>query len=338
MPQTYDAILFLSFGGPEGMDDVMPFLENVLRGKNVPVERMKKVAHQYELFHGVSPINEQNRKLIAALKELFEKEKFNLPIYFGNRNWHPFLADTMREMKRDGIKRALAFVTSAYSSYSGCRQYLEDIERARATVEYATTVDKIRSYYNHPGFIEPNIENLKSAFEQIPIERRPETEIAFTAHSIPVAMSSVSDYKAQLEEACHLVSEGVGHDKFRLVFQSRSGSPAQPWLEPDICDYLRELKTRGVKDIVVHPIGFISDHLEVIYDLDTAAKMVAEEIGINMIRSRTVGTHPKFVRMIYELINERITENPHREFLGNRGACPDVCAADCCKYEARRHV
>lgn len=336
MPQIYDAILFLSFGGPEGMDDVMPFLENVLRGRNVPVERMKKVAHQYELFGGVSPINEQNRKLIAALKELFEKENFNLPIYFGNRNWHPFLADTMREMKRDGIKRALAFVTSAYSSYSGCRQYLEDIERARATLEDAPTVDKIRAYYNHPGFIEPNIENLKSAFEKIPIERHDETEIAFTAHSIPHAMASVSNYQMQLEEACRLISESLNHKNYKLVFQSRSGSPQQPWLEPNICDYLKELKTRGVKDVIVHPVGFISDHLEVIYDLDTAAKSVAEKIGINMIRSQTVGVHPKFVKMIYELIQERIMENLDRKFLGNLGTCMDVCAATCCAYNPGR--
>lgn len=330
--ENYDAILFLSFGGPEGMDDVMPFLENVLCGKNVPRERMEQVAKHYEQFGGISPINEQNRKLIAALKDLFEKESFKLPIYFGNRNWHPLLTDTIKQMKDDGVKRALAFVTSAYSSYSGCRQYLEDIERTRATIEDAPVVDKIRAYYNHPGFIEPNIENAKATFEKIPSERRAETEIAFTAHSIPLAMASVSDYQVQLEEACRLVAEGVGHGKYKLVFQSRSGPPQQTWLEPDICDYLKELKARGTKDVIVHPIGFISDHLEVVYDLDTQAKNLAEEIGINMIRPATVGVHPKFVQMIYELIQERLTENPERKFSGNRGVCPDVCAADCCAY------
>jgi len=330
---SYDAILLLSFGGPEGVDDVMPFLENVLRGKNVPIERMKEVAHHYKLFGGISPINEQNRKLIAALKDLFEKENFNLPIYRGNRNWHPLLTHTMREMKRDGIKRALAFVTSAYSSYSGCRQYLEDIERARNEVgEDAPRVDKIRAYYNHEGFIKPNIENVKTALEQIPDERRDKARIAFTAHSIPSAMAVTCDYQAQLEEACRLVSEGVGHTKYKLVFQSQSGPPQQPWLEPDICDYLKELKSKGVQDVIVHPIGFISDHLEVVYDLDTIAKKLSEEIGLNMIRVATVGTHPDFVKMIYELIQERMTENAERRFLGTRGICPDTCAVDCCAY------
>ena len=329
--ENYDAILFLSFGGPEGMDDVLPFLENVLRGKNVPRERMEKVARQYELFGGVSPINEQNRKLIAALKELFEKENFNLPIYFGNRNWHPFLTDTMREMRDDGIKHALAFVTSAYSSYSGCRQYLEDIERARNAIGVdAPRVDKIRAYYNHKGFIKPNIENVKKALEQIPIERRDKTEIAFTAHSIPAAMAATCNYQVQLEEACTLIAESVNHKNYKLVFQSRSGPPQQSWLEPDICDYLKELKSKDVKDVVVHPIGFISDHLEVVYDLDTQAKQFSEDIGLNMIRSATVGTHPDFVKMIYELILERMTENPKRNFLGTRGVCPDVCSAGCC--------
>lgn len=333
----YDAILLLSFGGPEGIDDVTPFLENVLRGKNVPRERMEKVALQYELFDGVSPINEQNRKLIAALKELFEKENFNLPIYFGNRNWHPFLTDTLKQMKDDGVKHALAFVTSAYSSYSGCRQYLEDIKRARNVIgEDAPRVDKIRAYYNHKGFIEPNIENVQKALEKIPIERRNKTEIAFTAHSIPLAMASTCDYQAQLEEACQLIAESMNHKNYKLVFQSRSGSPQQAWLEPDICDYLKELKSKDVQDVVVHPIGFISDHLEVVYDLDTQAKTLADEIGINMIRSATVGTHPVFVKMIFELIQERITENSERKFLGTRGVCADVCAADCCNYTPSR--
>ncbi len=337
MAQTYDAVLFLSFGGSEGMNDVMSFLENVLRGKNVPRERMEQVALHYELFGGVSPINEQNRKLIATLKELFEKENFKLPIYWGNRNWHPLLTDTMHEMKRDKIKRALAFVTSAYSSYSGCRQYLDDIERARNDIgQDAPQVDKIRVYYNHEGFIKPNIENVKKALEQIPQERRNDAEIAFTAHSIPSAMAVTCDYQAQLEEACQLVAESLNHKNYRLVFQSRSGPPQQSWLEPDICDYLQELKERGVEDVIVHPIGFISDHLEVVYDLDTQAKSLAQEIGLNMIRSATVGTHSCFVQMIYELIQERITENPERNFLGTRGICPDICADNCCSYTPTR--
>jgi ferrochelatase len=331
--QPYDALLVVSFGGPEGLDEVMPFLENVLRGRNVPRERMQAVAHHYELFGGVSPINEQNRKLIAALQNLLDAEGPRLPIYWGNRNWRPMLTDTLRQMADDGVERALAFVTSAYSSYSSCRQYLEDIERARAEVgERAPRVEKLRAFYNHPGFVEPNVENLRAALAQIPPERRGEARVAFTAHSIPSTMAANSAYEAQLLETCRLVAEGARarDDNWRLVFQSRSGSPAQPWLEPDICDHLRELKKSGVRDVVVAPVGFVSDHMEVLYDLDTEARQLADELGLNMIRAATVGTHPSFVRMIRELILERTNDNPLRRALGTRGANHDTCPADCC--------
>src|SRR5918911_1374277 len=226
---NYDALLVVSFGGPEGLDEVMPFLANVLRGRSVPEARLREVARHYELFGGVSPINGQNRRLIAALERELQERGPRLPVYWGNRNWHPLLADTIRRMRDDGIKNALAFVTSAYSSYSGCRQYREDIESARATVGA-------------------------------------DARVAFTAHSIPSAMAAGSDYQQQLLETCRLVAEGAGHERWRLVFQSRSGPPTQPWLEPDIRDHLRELKARGTTDVVVAPIGFISDHMEVIYD------------------------------------------------------------------------
>jgi ferrochelatase len=231
---VYDALLIVSFGGPEGIDDVMPFLENVLRGRNVPRERMLGVAKHYELFGGISPINEQNRKLIAALgKELNAKGPY-LPIYFGNRNWHPMLADTLRQMRDDGVKNALAFVTSAYSSYSSCRQYLEDIERAREAVgPNAPRVEKLRVFYNHPGFIEANVANISAALEQIPEEKRSKTEIAFTAHSIPLSIAQHCDYQAQLRETSRLIATKIDTKQWQLVFQSRSGSPAQPWLGPD---------------------------------------------------------------------------------------------------------
>ncbi|MGA9996569.1 MAG: ferrochelatase, partial [Pyrinomonadaceae bacterium] len=332
MNQTYDAILVLSFGGPEGMDEVMPFLENVLRGRNVPQERMREVAHHYELFGGRSPINSQNRALIDALEKELEANGPRLQIYWGNRNWHPLLVDTLRAMARDGIRNALAFVTSAYSSYSGCRQYTEDIERARLEVgPDAPHVSKLRAFYNHPGFIEPNIEQVRAALNQIPESKRGETEIAFTAHSIPQAMAASCDYEAQLHETCRLIAGGLGHDRWRLVFQSRSGPPTQAWLGPDICDYLRELKTSGTTDVIIAPVGFISDHMEVVYDLDTEARHVCEEIGLNMIRAATVGTHPVFIRMIRELILERTTPNFERRALGTRGTQPDDCALDCCK-------
>ncbi|HEX8129340.1 MAG TPA: ferrochelatase [Pyrinomonadaceae bacterium] len=333
----YDALLVVSFGGPEAPDEVMPFLENVLRGRNVPRERMLEVAHHYELFDGVSPINGQNRALIAALERELGESNLNLPIYWGNRNWHPLLADTLRQMKTDGVRRALAFVTSAYSSYSGCRQYREDIERAReACGEGAPPIDKLRVFYNHPGFIAPNVENLRAALAQIPYERRRHAHVAFTAHSIPLSMASNCDYQAQLLETCRLVAEGAGHARWQLVFQSRSGSPAQPWLEPDICDHLRELKRTGAADVVVAPVGFISDHMEVLYDLDTEAQQVAREIGLNLVRAATVGTHPTFIKMIRDLIVERRTGASARPALGTRGAKEDVCPADCCLMGAGR--
>ncbi|HLL75575.1 MAG TPA: ferrochelatase [Pyrinomonadaceae bacterium] len=335
--QTYDALLVVSFGGPEGVDDVMPFLENVTRGRGIHRERLLGVAHHYELFGGVSPINEQNRRLIAALRRELDEHGPRLPIYWGNRNWHPLLADALRQMRDDGVRRALAFVTSAYSSYSGCRQYRENIEHARAEVgEGAPAVDKLRAFYNHPGFVEPNAENLSAALAQIPAERRASARVAFTAHSIPEAMAAGCDYEAQLLETCRLVAERAGAKLWRLVFQSRSGSPHQPWLEPDICDHLRELKAAGATDAVVHPVGFISDHMEVLYDLDTEARQVAAEIGLNMIRAATVGTHPAFVTMIRELITERIDGRPAHRALGARGPSHDVCPADCCLPGAMR--
>lgn len=339
MNQSYDALLIVSFGGPEGMDEVMPFLENVLRGRNVPQERMRAVARHYELFGGVSPINSQNRSLIAALEKELQENGPHLPIYWGNRNWHPFLADTLRRMADDGVKRALAFFTSAYSSYSGCRQYREDIMRAQSEVgERTPQVEKLRAFYNHPGFIEPNVENVRAALSQIPQERRERAEIAFTAHSIPLTMADTCDYEKQLQETCRLVAEGIGHKAWRLVFQSRSGPPTQRWLEPDILDYLTELKEKETTDVVVAPVGFISDHMEVIYDLDTEARSLCERLGLNMVRASTVGAHPVFVKMIRELILERMNPDLPKRYLGTYGPSHDVCAADCCQMSVRRTV
>jgi ferrochelatase len=334
MPVTnsiYDAVLVVSFGGPEGMDDVVPFLENVLRGRNVPRERMLGVAKHYELFGGVSPINEENRKLIAALQQELEAKSPRLPVYFGNRNWHPMLADTLRQMRDDGVRNALAFVTSAYSSYSSCRQYLEDIERARESVgPGAPRVEKLRAFYNHPGFIDANVAHVRAALQQIPEERRAEARIVFTAHSIPVSMAQHCDYEAQLREASHLVANAARTEKWQLAFQSRSGSAAQPWLGPDVCDALRALLDEGVKQVVVAPVGFVSDHMEIVYDLDTEAMALCRELGLNMIRAATAGTHPAFVEMIRELIMERLDSTAPRRSLGSNGPRSDVCVAGCC--------
>jgi ferrochelatase len=327
----HDALLLVSFGGPEGMDDVMPFLENVLRGRKVPRERMLAVAKHYELFGGVSPINAQNRKLIAALNQELEAKGPRLPIYFGNRNWHPMLADTLRKMCDDGVKNALAFVTSAYSSYSSCRQYLEDIERARESLgPAAPRIEKLRAFYNHPGFIEANVANLQAALEQIPPGQRSQARVAFTAHSIPLSMATNCDYESQLRETSRLVAEAVGVQNWQLVFQSRSGSPIRPWLDPDICDHLRELQGNGAKHVVIAPIGFVSDHMEIIYDLDTEARILCQQLGLNMIRAATAGSHPVFIEMIRELVMERIDPETPRRSLGSKGPRNDVCAPGCC--------
>jgi ferrochelatase len=323
---AYDALLVVSFGGPEGMDDVIPFLENVLRGRNVPRERMLSVAHHYEMFGGVSPINQQNRNLIAALQEELESHGPNLPIYWGNRNWHPMLTDTLRQMAADGVRNALAFVTSAYSSYSSCRQYRENIANAQAAVgPDAPRVDKLRAFYNHPLFIEANVDHVREAWSQV---TQP-AELVFTAHSIPESMATNCDYAAQLQEAGGLIAGALGVERWRVVYQSRSGSPSQPWLGPDIGDCLRELNAQGSKNVVVAPIGFVSDHMEIVYDLDFEAQNLAHELGMKMVRAATAGTHPAFVKMIRELIVERMYNEPPR-FLGSRGPVHDVCPADCC--------
>ena len=334
-PSNYDALIVVSFGGPEGMNDVIPFLENVLRGKNVPRERMLAVAKHYELFDGVSPINAQNRQLIASLQQEFAANGPPLPIYFGNRNWHPLLPDALSKMRDDGVRKALAFVTSAYSSYSGCRQYLENIEAARASVPDAPQVEKIRPFYNHPEFIRANVGQIETALAQFPDTPRQSIHVVFTAHSIPQSMAAGCDYASQLQETARLVFSELGDGKaapsgYSLAYQSRSGSPAQPWLEPDICDHLSNLKAAGTAEVVIAPIGFVSDHIEVLYDLDHEAQAAAKQLGIHMRRARTAGSHPAFVKMIRELVLERMDLTLERRFIGNDGVRPDVCAPGCC--------
>jgi ferrochelatase len=334
MPHAdYQSVLLVAFGGPEGPDDIIPFLENVLRGKNVPRERMLAVAEHYERFGGVSPINAQNRALVAAIESDFKKNGIALPVYWGNRNWHPLLADTLRSMRDSGIHRALAFFTSAYSSYSSCRQYLENIEQAQREVgEGAPQIDKLRGYFNHPGFIESWVDRAREALACLPPERGPTARFVFTAHSIPAAMAGKCQYVAQLHEASRLVTEaiGIGPERWQFAYQSRSGPPAQPWLEPDIVECLRALKAEGATDVVIAPIGFISDHIEVLYDLDVEARQTAEELRLNLVRAKTLGTHPRFVQMICELVVERIRGAVNRPAQGGLGACPDVCPAGCC--------
>ncbi|HLN03225.1 MAG TPA: ferrochelatase [Bryobacteraceae bacterium] len=325
MSGKVDALLLIAFGGPEQPADVLPFLENVLRGRNVPRERMLEVAEHYYHFGGVSPINGQMRELVPLVEAELREHGPRLPVYWGNRNWHPMLADTVRKMRDDGVKHALAFVMSAYSSYSGCRQYLDDIARAREAVgPGAPEIEKLRLFFNHPGFIEPMTEHVRNALRQLP-----SAALVYTAHSVPLSMAASSRYEVQLQEACRLVSERVGRDEWRLVYQSRSGPPSQPWLGPDIGDCLRELHAGGVREVVIAPVGFISDHMEVLYDLDTEARGLCEELGMTLVRAATVGNHPAFVSMIAELARERVGEAAPR-WLGSLGASADVCQPDCC--------
>lgn len=339
---NYDAILVVSFGGPESREDVIPFLENVLRGRNVPRERMLAVAEHYYHFDGKSPINQQTRDLISALETELARHGPKLPVYWGNRNWHPLLPDTLRQMKNDGVRRALAFVTSAYSSYSGCRQYREDIARAQNEVgPDAPEIDKLRQFFNHPGFIEATEERLRDALREISgnSEKRGlpnNVQIIYIAHSIPVSMAATCDYVQQLEEVRRLVSARLGVANHALVYQSRSGAPGQPWLEPDILDYLREVKSRNLASaVVLAPISFISDHMEVLYDLDIEARQLCDSLALPMARAKTVGVHPRFIGMIRELILERTGPNAERRALGSLGPRQDACAEGCCPAPLR---
>jgi protoporphyrin/coproporphyrin ferrochelatase len=329
----YDAFLLISFGGPEGPADVMPFLQNVTSGRNIPLERLEQVAEHYYHFGGVSPINQQCRELIAAVEKDFAARGVDLPVYWGNRNWDPYLADTLAEMAAAGVRRALAFVTSAYSSFSSCRQYLDDIRRARERVgERAPQVDKLRQYFNHPGFIASFAAAAADAARSLP---GGDFDLIFTAHSIPVSMADASGpvggaYQAQLADAARLVAAEIGYQRpWHLAYSSRSGPPSQPWLEPDINDLLAQLAAAGSRAVVVVPIGFVSDHMEVKFDLDLEAAQTARQLGLNFARAATPGTDPRFVSVVTDLVCERL-DGTAPLALGVLGAGPDACPAGCC--------
>jgi ferrochelatase len=333
----YDAFLLVSFGGPEGPDDVVPFLENVTRGRGVPPDRLSEVAGHYRHFGGVSPLNGQNRALLAALAPQLP----GLPLYWGNRNWRPYLADTVAQMRDHGVARALAFVTSAYGSYSACRQYQEDIARARAAVGAgAPEIDKIRHFHDHPGFVMPHADAVTAALGRLPERAPARTRLVFTAHSIPTAMDQSSGpdggrYSAQLRETAHLVAGAAAPElRWDLVWQSRSGPPQVPWLSPDVNDHLETLAAGGVRNVVVSPVGFVCDHLEVLWDLDHEAAETARKLGLNFARAATPGTDPRFVAMVGDLVRERIAPGTPRHALG---VVPtwDTCPAGCCPAPAR---
>jgi ferrochelatase len=372
---AYDAFLLLSFGGPEGPDDVLPFLENVTRGRGVPQERLAAVAEHYYAYGGVSPINAQNRELLKSIGAAFAGAGIDLPLYWGNRNWEPFIEDTVRQLKDDGARRVIAFVTSAYSSYSACRQYLDDIDRAVAAAgPDAPRIDKLRPYFNHPGFIEPFAAAVETALAGLPAAAQENARLVFTAHSVPLGMAAASGsvstgtaladvvggrYVAELGEAARLINERVRGASlpYDLVFQSRSGPPSVPWLEPDVNDHLAALAKGSLTSgapvpvpsaVVVVPVGFVSDHMEVVHDLDVEAAQTAASLGLPFARAKAPGPTPRFAAMVSELVAERLSgpvfASPGPQALGGFGprAYEDSalgshgCPADCCRYTPRR--
>jgi ferrochelatase len=314
MPEKYDAFVLVSFGGPEKHEDVIPFLENVLRGRNVPRERMLEVAEHYYHFDGMSPINNQCRELISAIEAEFAAHNVGLPVYWGNRNWHPFLGETVDKMRADGVKHALALATSAFGSYSGCRQYREDI--ASATPSGEPVIEKFPPFADRPWFVATVQARVAEALEKLP-----GADVVYTAHSVPLSMAQSSPYERQLRDVIGKVNAALGLGEPVLVFQSRSGPPSQPWLEPDICDYIRGTDS---KKLIAMPVGFLSDHMEVLYDLDTEAAGAAKERGIEFVRALTPGTHPLFVSGIREMVQDALAN----------GIGP-TCAVDCCKAPVR---
>ncbi|MCR1781521.1 ferrochelatase [Nocardioides carbamazepini] len=348
----YDALLLVSFGGPERPEDVVPFLENVTRGRGIPRERLEAVGEHYFLFGGRSPINDQNKALIAAVEKDLADHGLDLPVYWGNRNWAPYLADTVARMAADGVRRALCLVTSAYSSWSSCRQYLVNLEEASAAVPeglVAPRLDKIRAYYNHPGFVTANVEGVLGALADLPDELRDQARLVFVTHSIPMTMSDSSGpprdraeggaYVAQHRDVAAVVAAEVaavtGIDRpHELVYCSRSGAPHVPWLEPDVNDRLEELAAEGTGAVVLIPVGFVSDHMEVVYDLDTEALATAARLGLAARRASSAGTHPAFVSAVRELVLERAAAergaDTARPALGGRRPSHDSCPLDCC--------
>lgn len=343
VPDTFQALLVLSFGGPEGPEEVRPFLENVVRGRGVPPERLDVVEEHYRHVGGVSPINARNRELIVAIRERTE-----LPIYFGNRNWHPLVEDAVAQLTRDGVRRALVFATSAYGGYSACRQYDEDIAHARAAVGAAAPeLVKLRHFFDHPTFVAVNADAVRVARAGLPDHVRDAARVVFTAHSVPVAADAAAGppaegghrYSRQVAEAARLVAADLGLTAYDVVWQSRSGPPQVPWLAPDVLDHLDTLHGAGVPAVVLAPVGFVSDHVEVVWDLDNEAAAKAAELGMAFARAATAGEDPRFADMVVELVAEHTHDRAPRG-LGEvpRAGCTvngAPCAVDCC-VPARR--
>lgn len=355
VPVAYDGVLLAGFGGPEGQDDVIPFLRNVTRGRGIPDERLEEVAHHYRHFGGVSPINAQNRALKAALEAELERRGIDLPVYWGNRNWAPYLSEAVTDAAENGHTALLAFATSAYSSFSSCRQYREDFARVldETGLGETVTIDKIRPFYDHPGFTTTFLEGVRDAIVRFAEEgiAPSAVQVLFTTHSVPIddaLRSGPRDvdwgpggaYAAQHEAVAAWVMSRVAEllpeaadVAWELVYQSRSGPASQPWLEPDVCDVIGELPDRGRAAVAVVPLGFVSDHMEVLWDLDTEAKEAAEEASLAFVRTPTPGVSDSFVAGIVDLIQERLEGRPvaDRQHVTALGPAFDVCRPGCCE-------
>ena len=330
----FDSLLLLSFGGPENSDDVMPFLRNVTAGRGVPDERLAVVAEQYELFGGKSPINELNQQLLSALDEELVSRGHEMATFWGNRNWHPFVTDTIADLKSLGHTSTVCLVTSAFSSYSGCRQYHEDLDRARNEVPGAPNIERVRVYWDHPDFLGTAAELLAESRDAAGLSS--ETPVLHSAHSLPLSMAANCDYQQQLNEAASIVNELAGmRGPYEVVFQSRSGPPSVPWLTPDIDQRIHELAEQGTQELLVHPLGFVADHMEVLFDLDTQSAAAANEAGVKMVRTPTVGTHPRFVSMLVDLVEEAAGLRADRPSLSKSGPRPDKCNSQCCPAPIR---
>jgi ferrochelatase len=348
-PTAYDAIVLAGFGGPEGQDDVIPFLRNVTRGRGIPDERLEEVAHHYRHFGGISPINEQNRVLKAALETELASRGIDLPVLWGNRNWDPYLRDALTEADRRGFTKLIGLATSAYSSYSSCRQYREDFAMAleQTGLGEKLQIDKVRQFFDHPGFVEPFVDGLRTAITEL-VERgvaEGAIRILFSTHSIPSSDAERSGppartfdaggaYATQHRAVAEVVVREAGTDiPWQLVYQSRSGPPTQPWLEPDVNDVIRGFASEGIEAVVIVPLGFVSDHMEVLWDLDTEATETAEELGMIAVRTPTPGTHPAYVRGLVDLVLERVNGTPAAERPAKTDLGPwyDVCRPGCCE-------
>lgn len=304
----FDAVLVVSFGGPEGMADVRPFLANVVRGRRIPPERIDAVARHYEVFGGVSPLTAITKRQVAGLRTRLAAHGLDLPVYLGMRNWHPFLPDTLREMSEHGIRRAIGFIGAPHRSYSSCTQYRQNVTDARTELVGAGRSDilvtYVRDWHTHPGFIEANVEHVDAARARLPEAVRDRARVVFTAHSIPQSMSGAQRYQTQLEESARAVAGRLGTHDWALVYQSRSGRPEDAWLEPDICDYLRAEQAKGLAAAVLCPVGFVCDHIEVLYDLDREARAVCDKLDLPMARAEAVNDDPMFLDTMADAVLE----------------------------------